>query len=468
MGSGREAACFRHRGGVEVAGGQVLRAARGEGRALDAAAVEGERTARLREAARRQVERARAVRRASPRPRRRRARVESRGRRRAAPGSRDGAGPQNSASARPISTTLPRYITATRCEMWRTRRRSWATKITVRLQPLLKVEQEVDDLRLHRDVEGRDELVGDQHLRLDGKRAGDADALALAAGELVRDSGRRRRQAGGRARAARRCGRDRRRRGACGGRESASPRIWRTRHARVERAVGVLEDHLDAAVEGAAFGAGAARRCPCPRRRMRPSSGSSSRTRQRASVDLPQPNSPTMPSVSPRRDLERDVVQRMDGRRRAGRARCARPVWPTGKRLAASVDRDERLASCISGLRHRGDLGRGGSRRPAVSSRDGFERAAARLAADGRSRRRSAGERRSRRAGRSGSAACPRSTMSMRALGAGARDRAEQAARVGMARRGEDLGRRCRSRRCARHTSPPCGRRSPRRRRGRG
>ena len=52
-------------------------------------------------------------------------------------------------------------------------------------EPLLQLEQQVDDLRLHRDVERGDELVGDQALGLDRQRAGDADALALAAGELV-------------------------------------------------------------------------------------------------------------------------------------------------------------------------------------------------------------------------------------------------------------------------------------------
>ena len=53
---------------------------------------------------------------------------------------------------------------------------------------LLQVLQQVDDLRLDRDVERRDRLVADQQLGLDGERAGDADALALAAGEFVREA----------------------------------------------------------------------------------------------------------------------------------------------------------------------------------------------------------------------------------------------------------------------------------------
>ena len=50
----------------------------------------------------------------------------------------------------------------------------------------LEVAQQVEDLRLDRHVERGDRLVGDDQLRLERERARDADALALAAGELVR------------------------------------------------------------------------------------------------------------------------------------------------------------------------------------------------------------------------------------------------------------------------------------------
>src|SRR5574337_1125665 len=50
----------------------------------------------------------------------------------------------------------------------------------------LEVLQEVDDLRLDRDVQCRDRLVADDEGRLHGERAGDPHPLALAAGELVR------------------------------------------------------------------------------------------------------------------------------------------------------------------------------------------------------------------------------------------------------------------------------------------
>ena len=53
----------------------------------------------------------------------------------------------------------------------------------------LQVLEQVEDLRLHRDVERRDRLVADDQLRVDGERAGDADALALAARRTRAGSG---------------------------------------------------------------------------------------------------------------------------------------------------------------------------------------------------------------------------------------------------------------------------------------
>ena len=51
---------------------------------------------------------------------------------------------------------------------------------------LLQILEQVEDLRLHRDVERRDRLVADQQVGPERQRAGDADALALAAGKAVR------------------------------------------------------------------------------------------------------------------------------------------------------------------------------------------------------------------------------------------------------------------------------------------
>ena len=53
-------------------------------------------------------------------------------------------------------------------------------------QRVLQILEQVEDLRLDRDVERRDRLVADQDLGLERQGAGDADPLALAAGEAVR------------------------------------------------------------------------------------------------------------------------------------------------------------------------------------------------------------------------------------------------------------------------------------------
>src|SRR5436190_1465816 len=52
----------------------------------------------------------------------------------------------------------------------------------------LQVVEEVQHLRLDRDVERRDRLVGDDQLRTQRERACDADPLSLPAGELVREA----------------------------------------------------------------------------------------------------------------------------------------------------------------------------------------------------------------------------------------------------------------------------------------
>ncbi|GAA3220022.1 hypothetical protein GCM10020256_25600 [Streptomyces thermocoprophilus] len=52
---------------------------------------------------------------------------------------------------------------------------------------LLHLLKQVDDLRLDGHVQRGDRLVGDDQLRLQREGAGDADALTLTAGELVRE-----------------------------------------------------------------------------------------------------------------------------------------------------------------------------------------------------------------------------------------------------------------------------------------
>ena len=54
------------------------------------------------------------------------------------------------------------------------------------VQLVAQVAHQVQDFGLHRDVQGRGGLVGDQQFRVAGQRLRDHGALPLAAGELVR------------------------------------------------------------------------------------------------------------------------------------------------------------------------------------------------------------------------------------------------------------------------------------------
>ena len=80
----------------------------------------------------------------------------------------------------------PRYITATRSADVLDHRQVVRDEQVGEAELLLQVLEQVDHLRLDRHVERRHRLVADDQLRLDRERARDADALALAAGELVR------------------------------------------------------------------------------------------------------------------------------------------------------------------------------------------------------------------------------------------------------------------------------------------
>ena len=50
-----------------------------------------------------------------------------------------------------------------------------------KMQPLLKIEQQIDDLRLDVHVERGDRLIRDDEVRLGRESARDGDALALSA-----------------------------------------------------------------------------------------------------------------------------------------------------------------------------------------------------------------------------------------------------------------------------------------------
>jgi hypothetical protein len=114
----------------------------------------------------------------------------------------------------------------------------------------LEVAEQVDDLGSDGDIEGADRFVEGEEGRLEGEGAGDVDALTLAAGELVGEAGEDVRGeayvlhefveagadliAGEAALDGERLGDD-----------------LTDAHAGIERAVGVLEDHLDAAAKDA-------------------------------------------------------------------------------------------------------------------------------------------------------------------------------------------------------------------------
>jgi hypothetical protein len=113
-------------------------------------------------------------------------------------------------------------------------------------QLALQVEHEVDDLRLDRHVQRRDRLVGHHHLGVERQRAGDGDALALAAGELV---GIALRVVGRQAHLFEQPAHPGLRLGAAGDAVHQERLHDREAHreARVQRGEGVLEDELDVA-----------------------------------------------------------------------------------------------------------------------------------------------------------------------------------------------------------------------------
>jgi hypothetical protein len=162
----------------------------------------------------------------------------------------------------------------------------------------LQVHQQVHHLRLHRDVERGDGLVADDQLGIQREGAGDAEALPLAARELVRVL---RRRLGPEADAreqplhpllaldARHAGEVPERLGddLAGG------------HSRVERRVRILEDDLQVLAPLAHLLA-RERGDLLALELHRAEVGSISRTTDFAVVVLPQPDSPTSASVSPR------------------------------------------------------------------------------------------------------------------------------------------------------------------------
>ena len=78
-------------------------------------------------------------------------------------------------------------MSATRSLTCRTDRQIVGDEDVGEAELLLQVGEQVEDLGLDRDVQGRDRLVADDQLRLERQGPGHADPLPLPAGELSRE-----------------------------------------------------------------------------------------------------------------------------------------------------------------------------------------------------------------------------------------------------------------------------------------
>ena len=150
-----------------------------------AAALDRDAAARMEAAAGRNIGRIGHARRRA-RHRARRGPAPASARSRAAPACRDGAASRNSASVSLRSTKRPRYITATSLADVLHHREVVADEQIGQPEIAPQIRQQVEDLRLHRDIERAGRLVADHDARLEHQRARDRDALALPAGELRR------------------------------------------------------------------------------------------------------------------------------------------------------------------------------------------------------------------------------------------------------------------------------------------
>ena len=246
----------------------------------------------------------------------------------------------------------------------------------------LQILEQVDDLCAHRDVEGRDGLVADQELGLDRKGAGDADALALAARELVRVAPR---VAGQQAHEAEELGHPLLFRAAAGEAVNGE-RLGQhlaDRHARVERAVGVLEDDLHLAAQAPHA---LARECQdiAPLEPDRPAVGIDEAQHQPAGRGFPAPALAHERERLAGREGEVDAVDRLD--------RAAGPSEKTllePEVLDQPLDLEERrqrrrevLEPCLaspSSAVPEGGLETGGEMARAERAQRGLDRAALRI-----------------------------------------------------------------------------------------
>ncbi len=223
-------------------------------------------------------------------------------------------------------------------------------------EPMLQIHQQVDDLRLHRDVERGHRLVADDQLRLDRQ----ARARCRCAG-----AGRRRTRADsaahGRARPTvsqqladarvdpRRVGRPCRR--------SGSARIAPTVICGFSDEYGSWKIICIARRRSRKARASSAPRSS-PSNSTWPALGSIRRSSRRPSVDLPQPDSPTTPSVSPgprrgRRRRRPDTAAVRGRTIRGGSRSAARVLRPRSKGSGSSAPAQRHAAAGIKPIRDR-------------------------------------------------------------------------------------------------------------------
>ena len=195
-----------------------------------------------------------------------------------------------------------------------------------------------------------------------------------------------------------------------------------------------------------------------PSKRISPASGSIRRSARRARVDLPQPDSPTRPSVSPASSSSVDVVDRDQAQA------LAEAGAPDAEALASS--RAARAAAAVSSRDARRS-----EAAPGCGTRRGLRRGRPRVRIDAR-----AHVLRARAALAEAAAGRPRDQVGHaardhveRLAGPCARrgQRVEQSARVRVLRRAEDLARRRRSRPRGRRRARRPAARPPRPRPGR-
>ena len=248
-------------------------------------------------------------------------------------------------------------------------------------EPRPQIGEQRQHLRLHRHVERRDRLVGDQKLRRRCERAGQPDALALAAGELVRIAPRvlgreanLRQQRRDPRRAARRAGRDdgwparpppaRRRAGADRGSRTGPGTPAASAAAVRGRRRGFAVEPARARHSAAADRAAAARSCSC-RSRIRRPVPPPRRVRSRAT--RPSPPAPGAPRAGQPRggEMLAQALGRDQHRHASSRQRRQR-VAPPRLRL------HQRRRGCVAaGRAQRAAGGEGAAGRQRVRRRNG-------------------------------------------------------------------------------------------------